>query len=69
MQQADLPSVQEQHDGEKTNQVANEHANREETAPSTSTETTGNARLQEAAKFSYKTRSGRTVKPPERLDL
>ena len=59
----------EQHDGEKTKQVADKHANREETAPSTSTETTGNALLQEAANFQNKTRFGRTVKPPKTQDL
>lgn len=66
--QPDLPSVQEQHDDEKTKQVANEHANREETTPSTSTETTGYARLQEAANFPYKTCSCGTVKL-DRIEL
>ena len=48
-------------------QVADEHTHKEDTAPSTSTETTGNAWLQEAANFPYKNRPGRTVKPPKRL--
>ena len=37
MKQPDLPSVQEQHYGEKAKQMADKHANRENTAPSTST--------------------------------
>ena len=53
----------------KAKQVADEHTNKEDTAPSTSTETTGNARLQEAANFPYKIRSRRTDKPPKRLGL
>ena len=50
-------------------QVADDHTNKEDTAPSTSTETTGNARLQKAANLPYKIRSGRSVKPPKRLGL
>ena len=50
-------------------QVADEHTSKEDTAPSTSTETTCNARLQEAANFPYNIRSGRTVKPLKRLGL
>ena len=50
-------------------QVADDHTNKEDTAPSTSTETTGNARLQKAANLPYKIRSGRTVKPPKTLGL
>ena len=70
VKQPDLPSVQEQHYGEKAKQMADKRANRENTAPSTSTKkTTGNALLQEEANSPSKTSSGRTVKPPKTLDL
>lgn len=63
LQQPDVSRVQER------DNVGGKQVDSERTAPSTSAETTGDERIQEAADGLCKTRFGRSVKPPERLDL